>query len=135
MSYPKARFEVLDSCLVETDFAEWIQAELGKRGWNVSELVRRSQGLLSETQCSRVLSGTRGFGLDFLRGVATAFGLPLEVVFRRAGWLPDYGEIMPEAKAWSKRLNALSDDLRGRAVRAVEELVAFYESLEGPRRR
>lgn len=131
MCFPKAENQVLNSFLVETEFVEWLQAELSKRGWNVSEMVRRSQGLLSETQSSRVLSGTRGFGLEFLRGVATALGVPQEMVFRKAGWLPNHGEIVPEAKDWSARLMAFSEADRLEVMADMEVILRMAERWAG----
>jgi transcriptional regulator with XRE-family HTH domain len=113
--------------LVETDFVAWLQALMDSKDWNQSDLARASG--MTPGQIARVMMGTRGVGRDFLEGVAKAFNIPLETVYRKAGWLPpDVGEVMPEAKAWSKRLMALPADVRTAAVVAIEASLHVAES-------
>ena len=69
------------------ELARWIQAELDARQWDQADLVRRSSGALSGAQLSRVLSGERNAGLDFMLGVAKGFGVPNEAVLRVVGVL------------------------------------------------
>jgi transcriptional regulator with XRE-family HTH domain len=72
------------------EFAEWLQGELDRRGWDQSKLARRAG--VSQGQVSRVLSGTRGLGPDTCRAIARALDLPEEVVFRKAGLLSEKSE-------------------------------------------
>lgn len=65
---------------------EWIEEEVDTRGWNFSELSRRSE--LSPGTISDVLSGRTQPGLRFCNGIASALGAPPERVFRMAGLLP-----------------------------------------------
>lgn len=67
-------------------FVTWLNVELDRRGWPRSEAARR--GDISESMWSKVISGYANPGLDFCRGVARAFNMPLEDVFRMAGILP-----------------------------------------------
>jgi transcriptional regulator with XRE-family HTH domain len=69
-----------------TDFSLWIGQELDRRGWSRSEAARR--GSISPSAMDKVIGGFANPGIDFCRGVARAFGLPLEEVFRLAGILP-----------------------------------------------
>lgn len=118
---------------MQDEFVGWLLSEITRQGWPQAEFARRAG--LSPATVSRVLSGENRPGDDFIAGTARAFGLPPEEVMRRAGKLPDYGEVLPEAREWSARLRALSDEARVRAVRAIGELLALYEGAEGPRRR
>jgi transcriptional regulator with XRE-family HTH domain len=67
-------------------FTDWIESQLRSRGWNPAELARRSG--ITPPQVSRVLSGARGPGPEFCLGVARAFQMPPEDVYRMAGLLP-----------------------------------------------
>jgi len=68
------------------DFATWLNSELERRRWTGADLAERA-GTTSAT-VSNVLNRKRGVGLDFCNGVALAFGVPPEVIYRRAGLLP-----------------------------------------------
>lgn len=131
--FPQDEFEGIELCLVETDFVEWLQAELDKRQWNQSDLARA--GGMTPGQVARVMAGTRGFGKDFLAGVATALNLPVEYVFRKAGWLPSYGEMLPEARDWSARLMLLSPERRAAVMQAIENILGLAENRDPPPRR
>ncbi len=69
---------------------EWIRNELNERGWDQAELARRAN--ITQAQISRVMSGTRNPGPEFCNGIARAFNIPPERVFRLAGFLPSYPE-------------------------------------------
>ena len=71
---------------MESSFTTWLSRELDERGWSQSEAARRGQ--ISGTMISMVLSEQARPGLDFMRGIARAFNIPLEDVFRLAGVLP-----------------------------------------------
>jgi transcriptional regulator with XRE-family HTH domain len=72
------------------DFADWLQAELQRRGWNQAELARRSG--ITSGQISRVLNREQGAGLETMRAVAQALDISLYDVFVRAGLLPAHAE-------------------------------------------
>jgi transcriptional regulator with XRE-family HTH domain len=71
---------------VRDKFAEWLLEEIDRRNWSQSELARRAE--LAQPTISLVLSEQKNPGPDFCQGVARAFRVPTEVVFRRAGLLP-----------------------------------------------
>jgi len=66
--------------------ATWLVDELETRGWSRSEAARR--GHVSSSMFDKVINGHARPGLDFCRGIARAFCIPPEEVFRRAGLLP-----------------------------------------------
>lgn len=63
----------------------WVDNERINRGWSMRELARRAD--LSKSYVHLVLSGQRGAGTDFCKGIAKAFGVQEEEVFRMAGLL------------------------------------------------
>jgi transcriptional regulator with XRE-family HTH domain len=67
-------------------FITAIEDELKERGWSQSELAKRSD--INPSTLSLILSGDRNPGPDICLGVARAFDLPPEDVFRTAGLLP-----------------------------------------------
>lgn len=77
----------------EIDFPTWLQKELDARGWNQSDLSRRSG--ITTGQISRILNGTRGPAPETLNGIAKAFHLSPELIFRIAGLLPPRENVEP----------------------------------------
>ena len=67
-------------------FLTWVFEEMNRRDWRNADLARRSG--LSDATVSRVFSGERLPSWDFCAGVAQAFGMRAEEIFRQAGLLP-----------------------------------------------
>ena len=65
------------------DFSVWLNQELEVRGWSRSEAARR--GGVSASMFDKVINGQAKPGINFCRGVAKAFNLPVIEVFRQAG--------------------------------------------------
>ena len=74
-----------------------------------------------------IINGQTNPGLDFCRGIARAFNMPLEDVFRRAGILPELVELPDEAKDWGERLQYLTEDDRRAAVAMMDQVLRFAE--------
>jgi len=77
---------VIISFAMEKSFVNWLDARLKEKGWSGSELSRRSG--ISQSAISLVLSGNRQPGVEFCEGVAKAFRIPKDDVYRMAGLLP-----------------------------------------------
>lgn len=71
---------------MDKSFVEWLEGELNDRGWNSSELARRSG--VSQSAISLVLNGERNPGNSFCDGIARAFKIPPDTVYQMAGLLP-----------------------------------------------
>jgi transcriptional regulator with XRE-family HTH domain len=67
-------------------FGVWLDRELQARGWSQSEAARR--GEMSSQMVNALVNGQSNPGLDSCQGIARAFKMPLEDVFRLAGILP-----------------------------------------------
>jgi transcriptional regulator with XRE-family HTH domain len=67
-------------------FVAWLEREMGDRRWTSADLARAA-GVYTAT-VTRIRNGDRQPGADFCRGVARAFELPPDWVFRLAGLLP-----------------------------------------------
>lgn len=69
------------------EFVEWIEGELEKRKWRPADLARAAA--LYPATISKVLNEDRQAGPDVCLALARAFKLPPELVFRKAGLLPE----------------------------------------------
>ena len=97
----------------ENDFASWLDNELNKRGWRPATLARRAG--VGNDVISRILNRERGIGPEVCIGIAKAFKLPPETVFRIAGLLPPETAEDEGFEEWKYLLSQLS-------VREREEL-------------
>ncbi|MDP1713929.1 MAG: helix-turn-helix transcriptional regulator [Anaerolineales bacterium] len=70
----------------KTKFAKWLENELETRNISQSELAR--QAGVTRGAINGILTGSKGPGIDLCKGIAQAFDLPPEIVFRAAGLLP-----------------------------------------------
>jgi transcriptional regulator with XRE-family HTH domain len=108
-----------------SQFLYWLREEMDSRRWMPKDLADRSGVTLA--QVTRVLSGEQGAGAKFLRGIAEAFNMPQETVFRLAGVLNDeeMADVKEDEAARKIRrlLAALEPDERERAVRLLEQYV------------
>lgn len=71
---------------VDNKFFDWLNIELAQRGWSYRELGKRA-GFSSGT-VSMVINGKNKISWEFCAGVALAFKVPAEPIFRLAGLLP-----------------------------------------------
>lgn len=76
-----------------TTFIAWLIDELEFRGISQSELARRSS--LTSGAISHVISGSRQPGPDLCSAIAGALNYPPELVFRKAGLLPELDRTDP----------------------------------------
>lgn len=85
-----------------SEFINWINDELAKRGWGYNELGRRAG--LSSGGVSVVMTGRQNPGFEFCVKIAEALGEPPETVLRLAGLLPPLpaaeGEGISKEELW-----------------------------------
>ncbi len=67
-------------------FVDWLDDELRARDWTRAELARRAG--INESSLSLIYSGGREPGRKICDGIAKAFKLPSDNVYRIAGILP-----------------------------------------------
>jgi transcriptional regulator with XRE-family HTH domain len=106
-----------------SEFFSWMNSELEDRGWSYNELARRA-GFSSGT-VSMVMTGKNQVSWEFCAGVADAFGMPPEDVFRKAGLLrptPD-----PEGV---QELTRLAKGLDAHGLELLTEFAQFLYQKE-----
>src|SRR6185503_5469135 len=92
-------------------FSEWLQSELGKRGWSQSDCARSAN--LNRAVINKLLNGKSKPQPSTLAAIARAFKIPVETVYRAAGLLP---------------VNMDHDD-------RTRELIHTFESIQSPQRK
>lgn len=92
--------------------AEWLVTKLVAQGWSRSEAARR--GEISPSMLDKVINGHANAGPEFCRGIARAFKLPPEEVFRRAGLLPSEPEESQSERELLHIFRELPEDERER---------------------
>lgn len=73
-----------------TAFVEWLEGELKERRWTRADLARATS--MTSATMTRVFNGERKPGPDLCNAIAEALGIPPEMVFRKAGLLPELPE-------------------------------------------
>jgi len=71
-------------------FRDWLLKELGQRGWSQADLARSSD--LNRAVINKLLNGHSTPSPSTLEGIARAFKMPIEGVYRIAGLLPNIPE-------------------------------------------
>lgn len=108
-------------------FTDWLREEIEKRGWDQTELARRSG--VSTGTVSRIMTGGRNAGPDFCIAIAKALGLPRSEVFKARGWLlselenPFGAEIDPRVENLAQKINALPFRSREITLDAMEAML------------
>lgn len=67
-------------------FAEWLQAEMDKRGWSQSDCARACE--LNRAVINKLLNGKSRAQPITLAAIARGFKIPVETAYRAAGLLP-----------------------------------------------
>jgi transcriptional regulator with XRE-family HTH domain len=73
------------------DFADWLQTEMLQRGLKQADLAREAK--INQPTLSRILTRERKPGPEVCTALAKALDIPPDVVFLRAGLLPEVSRI------------------------------------------
>jgi transcriptional regulator with XRE-family HTH domain len=88
-------------------FIEFVESEMEKREWTRADLSRKSG--ISQPQITRVLNGAQSPGDVFIDGIARAFDLPVDIVYRAARELPadeKRSELEKQAVYWFEKIES-----------------------------
>ena len=92
-------------------FAEWLQAEMDKRGWSQSDCARACE--LNRAVINKLLNGKSRAQPFTLAAIARGLKIPVETAYRAAGLLPP---------------NTDRDD-------STQEVVYIFRSIQSPQRK
>jgi transcriptional regulator with XRE-family HTH domain len=92
-------------------FAEWLQAEIDKRGWSQSDCARACD--LNRAVINKLMNGKCKPQPATLMAIAHGFKIPVETAYRAAGLLPPIND---------------RDD-------ATQEVLHIFRSLQSPQRK
>jgi transcriptional regulator with XRE-family HTH domain len=92
-------------------FAEWLQAEMDKRGWSQSDCARACE--LNRAVINKLLNGKSRAQPITLAAIARGFKIPVETAYRAAGLLPPSTD---------------GDD-------STQEVVYIFRSIRSPQRK
>jgi len=108
------------------EFTEWLYKELDKRGWSQYDLAKMVG--VTQAHINHILRNRRNPGNDFLEGVARAFRMPKEEIFRIAGILPkkpendfDFTEYAYKYKLLTEENKTFINDMIGIMLDKQEE--------------
>lgn len=107
-------------------FGLWLENEMHTRNITQSELARRAG--VTRAAINGVLSSARGPGVELCQGIAKAFKIPPEEVYRAAGILPP----VPKEDEDLSKINHLYHTLKERSSksRALEFLEFLTQQEE-----
>ena len=92
-------------------FAEWLQAEMDRRGWSQSDCARSAD--LNRAVINKLINGKSRPQPSTLIALSRAFRIPVETAYRAAGLLPPSPD---------------SDEI-------TNEMIHIFKSIQSPHRR
>jgi transcriptional regulator with XRE-family HTH domain len=107
-------------------FAEWLQAEMDKRGWSQSDLARAAE--LNRAVINKLLNGKSHPQPSTLEAISRALKVPLEITYRVAGLLPadpDNDDVTEEAMHIFKSIR--NSQRRATAIALLKALIMEEE--------
>ncbi len=112
-------------------FAEWLTDQLRQRGWTQGRLILQSgstdEERLSSAAVSRYSTGKMLPDVVSCQKIARAFGLPIELVLRKAGLIVDAGQLPEEG-----RLAIIAQIRREQRLQELERKVAKTGEISEP---
>ena len=106
-----------------TTFVAWLTTQMEARGWTQADLARHAK--LGRATINRVLTGDRNAGPAVCAGIARAFDMPVEEVYRIAGLLPPDVVLPFERDASIQELLHILRDMDADERRDIADYAAF----------
>ena len=100
-----------------TNFVKWLKAQMQERNWSQADLARAS-GVHKQTIHYYIAKGSKPPHAHVLAKIAYALELPVEQVYRAAGFLPRPPEI-------NETIEQIMHELEDMPERDRQEVLAF----------
>lgn len=114
---------------MSNELAQWLAREIESRGWSIRETARRAG--VSHTPIANILSEQGQPGLSVLTGLADAFDIPRDYVFRLAGALPSLPEEVEDEREATNLFRQLAPQLRKSILTTMRNLLGV-ETVAAP---
>lgn len=115
--------------LMKTNFNEWLNNEIQKRGWSLRETARKAN--LSPTLISLTLSGDPPT-FNTCAALAKAFDLPPMDVFEKAGLLPETKKNDPNLQLANYKFSQLPEWQQKIVLKFMDGLIEEKGENEDP---
>jgi len=112
-----------------TDFANWLLNEIRERGMSQSDLARAAG--VTRTAISDIVNSRRNPGKNLAQGIARAFSIPPEQVFRVAGILPPSDGMDDEIERIVHEANKLNGQDRAEVLAFIRMKINLREKRNG----
>lgn len=111
------------------NFGDWLLERLKEKNMSQSELARIAG--LSKGTISNLINGTKGAGQDSLKAIAIALKLPPDLVFEKAGILPQKFELSAIKRALLHAADGLPESDVKLALSLLEQRQEYYKNNPG----
>jgi transcriptional regulator with XRE-family HTH domain len=116
----------------QNQFAEWLEAEMTRRGWTQAELARRAD--VYQSVIGGILSRQRPLSADTARRLSRALGMSQHRLFVIAGLIDDEKTVEETILVEIARImSRMDDDSRRRFLRIGEALSEDLDDVHGRR--
>lgn len=114
---------------MDTDFPRWLAERRKERGWSQADLARAAH------ISPQVVSDYEGrkrkyYDENILQNIARGFKLPIETVYRAAGFLPPKDDVDQWVEETAYKLNLIPPSLRGIVTNLIDSLVKDTEESQ-----
>ena len=106
-------------------FSDWLLKELKERDMTQSDLAHIAK--LGSGTISNIMTGTRKVGQETLTKIAHALQLPPDLVFEKAGVLPQKTELSPIKRALLHAAEGLPESDLQLALSLLEQRQEYYK--------
>jgi transcriptional regulator with XRE-family HTH domain len=110
---------------MKIDFGSWLKNELNERRLRQAEFARMIG--IESSQVSMIISGKRGTTPETLKAMSDALGIPIEVIYERAG-LPT------SPRQRSELIDTILHEIKNLASPDQEEVLAYIRMKKNLRK-
>ena len=110
-------------------FSEWLNKEMISRGYSQASLSKAVN--VSDAHINHIVHGRRNPGPELCEGIAHAFKMPPEDVFRIAGLLPQKTLVTPTLNEVNYKMSLLNESAQKLVLDFVDMLLKRGTENEG----
>ncbi len=104
---------------------EFLEENMKKRNWSQADLARKSG--LDTSLVSNILAGRRNIGVTSANAIAKAFKIPPEIIFRKAGLLPEVPDSSERLEELMYLYNLMPEEYQKDLINYAHVRIAMLE--------